>query len=98
MPWLKHRREIPFKKGEIVELDIEIWPSGTRFEKGEGLRFDIQGTDVMVSSFFYRKLIQKYPKPLVYTRHEDTKNWGDHRVHTGGKHGSYLLIPVTKEE
>jgi predicted acyl esterase len=49
MPWLKHQREILFKKGEIVELDIEIWPSGTRFEKGEGLRFDVQGTDVMVS-------------------------------------------------
>jgi uncharacterized protein len=49
MPWLKHEREILFKKGEIVELDIEIWPSGTRFEKGEGLRFDVQGTDVMVS-------------------------------------------------
>ena len=50
MPWLKHERAIPFKKGEVVELDIEIWPSGTRFEKGEGLRFDVQGTDVMVPS------------------------------------------------
>lgn len=48
MPWLKHARELKVKKGEIVELDIEIWPSGTRFEKGEGLRFDVQGTDVMV--------------------------------------------------
>ena len=48
MPWLKHARELKFKKGEVVELDIEIWPSGTRFEKGEALRFDVQGTDVMV--------------------------------------------------
>lgn len=53
MPWLKHQRELKFKKGEVVELDIEIWPSGTRFEKGEGLRFDVQGTDVMV---FHRRL------------------------------------------
>jgi uncharacterized protein len=51
MPWLKHERELFFKKGEIVELDIEIWPSGTRFEKGEGLRFVVQGTDVMVFLF-----------------------------------------------
>ena len=49
-PWLKHERELPFEKGEIVELDIEIWPSGTKFEKGEGLRFIVQGTDVMVLS------------------------------------------------
>jgi len=52
-PWLKHQRELPFKKGEIVELDIEIWPSGVSFEKGEGLRFIVQGTDVMVFISFH---------------------------------------------
>jgi 5'(3')-deoxyribonucleotidase len=36
MPWLEHQRALLFKKGEIVELDIEI---SDGFEKGEGLKF-----------------------------------------------------------
>jgi len=36
------------KPGEIVELNIEIWPGSTHFADGEGLRLLVQGTDVMV--------------------------------------------------
>ncbi len=68
---------------EIVPVDIEIWPSGTRFEAGETLRLLIQGRDICT-----------YPKPLLYARHEDTVNRGVHRIHTGGATGSYLLVPV----
>ena len=82
-PVLAHKREIKIKPGEIVPLEIEIWPSGTRFEKGETLRLIVQGSDV-----------NKYPKPLVYARHEDTVNRGRHSIHTGGKQDSHLLIPV----
>lgn len=58
MPWLKHTRALPFKKGEVVELNVEIWPSGTRFEKGEGLRFIVQGTDVMVQIDFSKLTVE----------------------------------------
>ena len=33
-----HRRELKVRPGEVVPLEIEIWPSGTRFEAGERLR------------------------------------------------------------
>jgi predicted acyl esterase len=82
-PVLAHRRELKLMPGEIAELDIEIWPSGTRFETGERLRLVIQGTD-----------IHRYPKPSVYARHEETVNRGQHRIHTGGAHASYLQVPV----
>jgi uncharacterized protein len=85
-PVLAHRRELKLEPDEIVALDIEIWPSGTRFEAGERLRLVIQGSD-----------INKYPQPLVYARHEETVNRGRHRIHTGGRHGSYLLVPVVPE-
>ena len=46
-PVLLHRHEQKLD-GEIVELNVEIWPGSTHFDASEGLRVLIQGTDVMV--------------------------------------------------
>jgi predicted acyl esterase len=69
----------------VVALDIEIWPSSTRFEAGERLRLVVQGSD-----------IRKYPKTRahVYFRHEASVNCGLHVIHTGPQHDSYLLVPI----
>ena len=77
-----HDREDRLAAGEIVPVDIEIWPSGTGFDAGEGLRVVVQGRDVY-----------DYPKPSVYARHEDTRNRGVHILHMGGEHDSHLLVP-----
>jgi predicted acyl esterase len=85
-PWqpvLAHRRSLPVARGEVVPLDIEILPSGTRFGPGETLRLVIQGRDV------YR-----YPRPLIQALHEESVNRGAHVVHAGGEHDSHLLVPV----
>jgi predicted acyl esterase len=84
-PVLSHRREFKLKPGEIVPLEIEIWPSGTRFEQGETLRLIVQGAD-----------INQYPKDKapVYFRHEDSVNRGRHIIHAGGAYDSFLLVPV----
>jgi predicted acyl esterase len=80
-----HTREDKVKPGEIVPLDIEIWPSSTSFAAGETLRLIVQGTD-----------INRYSRQqaYVYFRHEASVNKGRHTVHTGGPHESYLLLPV----
>jgi uncharacterized protein len=86
-PWqpvLAHRRSLPLATGEIVPLEIEILPSGTRFGPGETLRLLIQGRDV------YR-----YPKPLIQAQHDESVNRGRHVIHTGGEYDSHLLVPVT---
>jgi hypothetical protein len=83
LPVLAHRRALPVTPGEVVRLEIEILPSGTRFEAGERLRLVVQGSD-----------INRYPKPLVYGRHEDTVNRGWHHIHTGGRYDSHLVLPV----
>jgi predicted acyl esterase len=80
-----HTREEKLSSGEVVPLDIEIWPSGTRFAAGEGLRLIVQADD-----------INRYPTSVapVYFRHEASVNKGHHVIHTGGPFESYLLVPV----
>ena len=80
---LAHRRSLPLTPGEIVPLEIEILPSGTRFGPGETLRLVIQGRDV------YR-----YPRPLIQALHDDSVNRGPHVIHAGGDYDSHLLVPV----
>jgi predicted acyl esterase len=82
-PVLAHRRELKLAPGEIVPLDIEIWPSGTLFQPGERLRLVLQGSD-----------IYQYPKPVMCDRHEQSVNDGRHIVYTGGIYDSHLLVPV----
>jgi len=82
-PWLLHRRELKLKPGEIVPVEIEIWPSGTRFAAGESLRVVVQGSD-----------IYRYAEWIRMHGHRQTINKGRHIIHTGGKYDSHLLIPV----
>ncbi len=82
-PWLLHRRQLKLNPGVPVPVEIEIWPSGTRFAAGEKLRVVVQGSD-----------IYKYARWIVLARHPKTINGGVHVIHTGGKYDSHLLIPV----
>jgi predicted acyl esterase len=81
-----HRREQRLAPGEVVAVEIEIWPSSTLFRKGERLRVVVQGSDV-------------YPYPyrapgLPLALHSDTRNQGVHCVWAGGNFDSHLLVPV----
>jgi predicted acyl esterase len=85
-----HTREQKIPPGEIVPLDIEIWPSGTLFEAGETLRLIVQGDD-----------LNRYSTQIapVYFRHKNASvNKGRHTIHTGGQYDSYLLVPVIPEK
>jgi uncharacterized protein len=81
-PWLRHQRELKLRKDEVVPVDIEIWPSSTRFLPGESLKLTIQGSDIF-----------KYELAQVQL-HQDSVNSGRHFVYTGGIHDSYLVFPV----
>jgi hypothetical protein len=83
LPVLKHAREMKLAPGIATPVDIEILPTGTLFEAGSTLRLVIMGRDYC-----------RYPKPMLYARHEDTVNLGQHRVHTGGRFESWLQIPL----
>jgi putative CocE/NonD family hydrolase len=79
-PWLKHQQLLKLKPGEIVPVEIEIWPSSTLFKAGESLGLVIQGGDVISTG--WRGL------------HPETLNAGRHIIYTGGKYDSHLLLPV----
>jgi len=85
-PVHKHRREIKLKPGEIVPVEIEIWPSSTLFRRDEKLRLLVQGSD-----------IYSYPEGGHMDSHTDTVNNGEHIIYTGGKFDSHLLVPIIKE-
>ena len=74
-----HQREIKLKDGEIVPVEIEIWPTSTLFDEGEKLRVIVAGHDIEISRDFM---------------HTNTINGGKHIIHAGGKYDSHLLIPV----
>ncbi|MCU1639559.1 MAG: X-Pro dipeptidyl-peptidase C-terminal domain [Microbacteriaceae bacterium] len=85
LPVLAHQRALPLEQTGPTRLEIEILPSGTRFEAGDSLVLVLQGYD-----------IKHYRKPLVYSRHESDTNTGPQILHTGGRHDSHLVLPIRR--
>ncbi|MBN1367630.1 MAG: CocE/NonD family hydrolase [Dehalococcoidales bacterium] len=79
-PVQAHRRELKLKPGEIVPVDIEIWPYSMIWHKGQQLEVVIAG----------RYIREGWFEPLAWL----TNNKGNHVIHTGGKYDSFLQIPV----
>lgn len=75
-----HRRDQFLAPGEVVPVDIEIMPSGTRFRAGETLAVTVQG-----------RVIEPH-HPLI--GFDGLRNKGTHCIHTGGEFASYLVAPV----
>jgi predicted acyl esterase len=83
-PFHTHLREEPIAPGDVVAVEIEIWPSGTRFEAGEALELKVMGSD-------------PYPGAALW-RHQETRNRGTHAVHAGGARDSKLVLSVLAPE
>ena len=79
-PFHKHQRRQYLSPGEIVEVDLEIWPTSVVFRKGHRIRVDIQPKDGVGSG--------------AYTHYAADYNDGLNRLHMGGRFKSYLLLPL----
>jgi hypothetical protein len=66
------------KAGEIVPVDIEMYPSSTFFSNGEILQLIIASDEII-------------PSP-IFKKSADCSH-GRHVLHFGGKYDSYLLVP-----
>ena len=85
-PWQPvhlHKRRLTLSAGEIVPLEIEIFPSATLFRKGERLRLVIQGRPIAPDAVLLKFL---------------PRNAGTHVLHLGGRHDAHLLLPVLPTE
>jgi hypothetical protein len=67
--------------GEIVDVEIDLFPVGLVFYPGEQLRFVISGQNIIGP---HMPAIRDYV----------AQNSGQHVIHTGGPHASYLQLPV----
>jgi uncharacterized protein len=79
-PYHRHLERKELEPGEIVRLDVEIWPTSMVFKKGHRLRLDVQPRDGIGSAPF--------------THYHADYNSGANTVHSGPGRESYLLIPV----
>jgi len=79
-PVQSHRAQEKLKPGEIVPVEIEIYPHSRIWHKGQKLRFQVAGR------YFRGQWFEPF--------HWDTDNEGAHVIHTGEKYDSYLQIPV----
>ena len=84
LPFHPHLESEYITPGEVVPLDLGIWPMGIVFEKGEGLRLQISGKTMV---------LPEWDNPHV--AHAEPKfNKGFHNVHLGDKYAnSFLLVP-----
>lgn len=80
IPCHTHKVEEFLRPGQVVPVEIPIWPTAMRWHAGEQLRLVVAGYNLNGPSF--------PGMPLTPTR-----NKGDHIIHTGGKYDAYLLIP-----
>jgi putative CocE/NonD family hydrolase len=79
-PFHKHTRRLYLKPGEIVKVDVEIWPTSMVFKKGHRIRLDVQPRDGVGSQ--------------GYMHYHADYNTGTNTIHAGGSYESYLLLPI----
>ena len=79
-----HTSEQRLSPGEVVPVEVELWPFSARFEAGERLRLVIAGADI-----YQPEEGVMLPFPL----HQRTRNAGTHVLHAGGRYSSFLALP-----
>lgn len=80
--WFPYDREEKINPGDVVELDIAIWPAGITFEADESLRLEIKGHDHHLHEL-----------PGIGPTLKNL-NKGTHNIHTGERYLSQLLLPL----
>ena len=79
-PYHTHDERLPLKPGQVVEVQVEVWPTCMVFKRGHRVRLDIQPRDGVGSA--------------PYTHYSADYNTGSNTIHTGGNTPSYILLPI----
>lgn len=94
-PWHSHDEAQKLEPGEIVEVDLEIWPASLALPAGYRLALTLQGKD------FERPGETGVQKGSGWFLHDDPRDRppstfaGTHTVHSGRSRAAYLLVPMT---
>lgn len=79
-PYHRHQRRLYLRPGEIVGVEVEIWPTSMVFRRGHRIRLDIQPRDGVGST--------------AYMHYHADYNTGTNTIYAGGEFESFLLLPV----
>ena len=101
-PYHTHDKKQPLKKGEVVELDIEIWPTSIVVPKGYRVGLSIRGKDYVYPGPSGGKL-SNFKNELTGCGpflHDDPRDRppkifsGVTTLHFGGKRQAFMLLPI----
>jgi putative CocE/NonD family hydrolase len=98
-PYHSHDGEEFLVPGEVVPLDVEIWPTCIVVPAGYRLVLSLRGTDYeypgelspFAEKFYYAG---RGVGPFTHTDRPAERYGGTVTIHTGGDHPSSLLLPV----
>jgi uncharacterized protein len=79
-PYHRHARRLYLTPDEIVQVEVEIWPTSMVFKKGHRIRLDIQPRDGLGSAH--------------YMHYHADYNAGSNTIYAGDDKPSYLLLPL----
>jgi predicted acyl esterase len=79
MPAAQYETEFSVPLNEVIEMNVEILPSSTFFEKGSTLVLELRGRDIT---------------ELPNFQHHRIFNCGMHTLYTGQRFPSRLLVPI----
>ena len=82
-PVHSHEKEERMQPGEIVPVDVEMYPHSRFWHKGEKIQIVIAGRFIKTEWFHDTDM-----------NHKTDNGDGMHVIHTGGQYDSYLQIPV----
>ena len=81
--WHPHDSEDKIPPGQIVCLEIPLWPSGVIFQPGESIRLEVKGHEVNLPEF---PVLDRVPVNL---------NQGRHVIYSGAAHPSSIILPLS---
>lgn len=98
-PYHTHTERKPLKPGEVVELDVEIWPTCIVLPKGYYFGLTVQGRDFQRThgEGEYAGGLLRGSGPFLHTDPEDRPKsifGGKTTLHSEDAHRPYLLVPV----
>ncbi|KAL3456407.1 alpha/beta-hydrolase [Aspergillus heterothallicus] len=84
-PWwgtLSHAGDEPVPRGEAIELEIFLWPTGMIFESGESIILKVAGHDMRLVDFAHLQ------------GSFQVSNEGKHYVHLGGGRNNFVELNI----
>jgi uncharacterized protein len=98
-PYHTHDEIQKLTPGQIYELDIEVWPTCVVVPKGYRIALSVRGKDYTYPGDPVVSHQGAFTGVAAF-RHDEPSDRppaifdGEVKLHTGGKHGAYVLLPV----